>query len=56
MVMYDYDSNEILVEPIKNSQSSTIRDAFLNIHQILKSRGSEPKVYIMYNECSSYLK
>ena len=43
MVMYDYDSNAILVEPIKNRQAETIRDAFLNIQKVLKARGSDPK-------------
>ena len=56
MFMYDYDSNEILVGPIKNRQAETIRDAFLNIHKGLKARGVNPKVYIMDNGCSSDLK
>ena len=56
MVMYDYDINIILDEPIKNRQAANIRDDFLNIHKILKSRGSEQKVYITENECSSNLK
>ena len=47
MFMYDYDSNSILAEPIKNRRASTIRDAFLNIHKVLKARGSKPKVYII---------
>ena len=55
MVMYDYDSNEIRAKPIKNRQAATIHDAFLKIHKILKSRGSDPKVYIMENKCSSDL-
>ena len=29
---------------------------FLNIHKVLKARGSKPKSYIMVNECSSDLK
>ena len=56
MVLYDYDSNAILAKPIKNRQASTIRDTFLKIHNILKSRGSDPKVNIMGDECSSGLK
>ena len=56
MVMYDYDSNAILAEPIKNRKAATIHDAFLNIHKVIKERVSEPKVYIMENECSSDLK
>ena len=54
--MYDYDSSTILDEPIKNRQAATIPDALLNIHRVIKSRGSEPKVYIMDNDCSSDLK
>ena len=55
MVMYDYGSNEILAEPIKNSQASTTQDAFLKTHKVLKARDSELKVYIMDNKCSSDL-
>ena len=49
MVLYDYNSNAILSEPIKNKQAATIRDYFIDIHNILKSRGGEPKFYIMKN-------
>ena len=49
MVLYEYYSNDILDKLIKNRQAETIRDAFLDIHNILKSRGSDRKVYIMYN-------
>ena len=56
MVMYDYDINKILTEPIKNRQASSIHNAFLKIHKFLKARGREPKFYIMYSECSSDLK
>ena len=56
MVIYDCDINEILVEPIRNSQSATIRNAFLNIHKVLTARGIDPKVYILENDCSGDLK
>ena len=56
MVVYDYDSNSILVEPIKNRQSETIRDALVKIHKFRKAKGSDPKVCIMDNECSGDLK
>ena len=56
MVMYDYDSNKILDEPIKNRQASTIRDVFLKFQKVPKSRGSDPKFYIMDNDFSSDLK
>ena len=56
MIMYDYDSNAILDEPINIRQTATIHDAFLNIHNILKLRSSDQKVYIIDNGCSSDLK
>ena len=56
MVVYGYDSNEILAKPIKNIHAATILSAFLKIHKILKSRGSEPKFYIMDNDFSGDLK
>ena len=56
MVLYDYDSNEILAEPINNSQASNTRDNLLNIHKVLKAIGSNTKVYIMDNKCYSDLK
>ena len=56
MVMYDYDSNVILAETIKNRQAATIRNAFLNIHKVLTARGIDPKVYILENDCSGDLK
>ena len=56
MVMYDYDSNAILAEPIKNRQAATIRDAFLKVQKVLKAIGGNPKVYIMDNDCYSDLK
>jgi len=31
-VLYDYDSNAILVEPIPNRQGATIKDAYAKLH------------------------
>ena len=56
MVMYDYDINKILAEPIKTRQEETIRNALLNIHRVPKARGSQSKAYITENECYSELK
>ena len=56
MIIFDYDSNAILAEPIKNIQSATICNAFLKISKILKARGGNPEFFIMDNECYSDLK
>ena len=37
-------------------QAATIRYAFLNMFEILNSRGGDSKGYIMDYECSCYLK
>ena len=49
MFLYEYDSNAVLSKTIQNRQAETISYDFLKIHNILKSRVSKPKVYIMYN-------
>ena len=56
MVVYDYDSKAIISKPIKTRQAANIRNDFLRIHRILKSRGRDTNVYIMENECSGDLK
>ena len=56
MVMYDYDINTILYEPITNRHTETIRYAFLNMYEILKSRVKDLQVCIINNKCSSDLK
>ena len=56
MVVYGYDINAILAEQIKKRHAATTHYDFLNVHKILQSRGSDPKVYIMENNCSSDLK
>ena len=55
-ILYDYDGNAILAEPIKNRQAATIKNAWLKLHSKLKLSGNKPKLYIMDNECSSDLK
>ena len=56
LVVYDFGSTEILAGTIKNRQAGKICDAFLKIHNILKSIGKKTKIYIMDNDCYSDLK
>ena len=53
LVVYDYDSNAILVEPHKSRAAAHIRDAWLKIHQKLSLSGNAPSRYILDNECST---
>ena len=56
MVVYEFDSNEILAAPIKNMQAENICDVFIKISRVIKSRGRYPKEYIMGTKCSIDLK
>ena len=52
LVVYDYDSSGILVEPLKNRQAAEITRAWLTIHSRLERHGNAPKLYILDNEVS----
>ena len=56
LLIYDYDSNAILVEPLKNRKSESIIQAWQKITKILERQGIQPKYFIMDNEASSDLK
>ena len=56
VIMYDYDSNAILCEPIKNRQARTITDAWERLHNRLTKHGHQTKNFILDNECSTDMK
>ena len=56
LVHYDYDSNAILAEPLKNRTSGEIKRAWLVLFEKLYRNGNAPKIYIMDNEASNDLK
>ena len=37
MILYDYDSNAILAEPIKNRQAESILAAYEKMHKLLET-------------------
>ena len=55
-VLYDYDSNCILCEPIKNRTKHSILAAFKVLHSQLIKAGIRPKLQRLDNECSDILK
>ena len=55
-VLYDYNSNAILAEPIKNRKGQSLIDAFIKLTNILISKGLQPKFQILDNEASFVLK
>ena len=56
MIVYDYDSNAILQEPLKNKTAHELSRAWLLLHQKLSKGGSQPTLYILDNEFSTELK
>ena len=56
IILYDYDSNAILMEPLKSRQAGEITTAFNKIYARLTKNIIEQKLFIMDNECSNDLK
>ena len=54
-IMYDYDSNTILSEPIKNRSESELIRVFTKLHNFLSARGCKPVFHKLDNECSEAL-
>jgi len=54
-ILYDYDSNSIHAEPIKNRTAAEILRAFQVVHQTLTKAGLRPKLQRLDNECSNLL-
>jgi hypothetical protein len=50
MVLYDYDGNAILAEPIKNRTSAELLRAFQVLENKLTARGLQPKLMRLGNE------
>jgi hypothetical protein len=56
MILYDYDSNAILAQPIKDQTASELLEAFQGLEQELVARGLKPKMMKLDNEASKLLK
>ena len=56
MIIYDYDSNAILMEPIRNRKGPTLLAAHQKLHARLTKAGLRPRYIMLDNECSNALK
>jgi hypothetical protein len=56
MILYDYDSNAILAQPIKYRTAPKLLKAFQVMEQELVDRGLKPKLMKLDNEASKLLK
>ena len=55
-ILYDYDSNLILAEPMKTRTAQSIVDAFATVHAKMCKAGLKPKLQCLDNKCSDALK
>ena len=55
-IMYDYDSNAILMQPLKSKQAHEIKQAWVTLTNRIIKNGHIIKHYVLDNECSHDLK
>jgi hypothetical protein len=56
MILYDYDSNAILAEPMRTRTGKSILTAFETLQKRLITAGLTPQLHRLDNECSDALK
>ena len=56
LVLYDYDSNTILTEQLKNREGTEILRGYEKLHTYLVSKGFRPRTHWLDNEASTALK
>ena len=56
LLVYDFDSNNILPVPMKNRTKESHRKAYEIAHKKLVAGGCRPKLHLLDNECSQHLK
>ena len=55
MIIYDYDTNSIHAEPLKNRSTSELTSAYTKIHKVLQNAGCQPRLHTLDNEAPSEL-
>ena len=55
-MLYDYDSNAILVRPLRNQSAHEIQRVFTSVHAYLVTRCLCPRPHTLDNEASTILK
>ena len=55
MVDYDYNSNTIHTEPMKNCSGKELLKVYTTIHNLISERGLAPKMHYLDNECPKVL-
>ena len=55
-VLYHYESNSILAEPIKGLDDKTIFNAYKKFHVMLTDKGYAVKLNVMDNQATKHIK
>ena len=55
-MLYDYDSNAIIVRPLCNRSAQEIQRVFTSVHAYLVARGLRPRLHTLDNKASTNLK
>eukprot|EP00957_Ditylum_brightwellii_P202318 15329632-Ditylum_brightwellii.AAC.2 len=55
-VLYNFDANAILAEPIPNQQAKTLVNAWTKLHTVITQHGHPTKHFILDNEISKKFK
>jgi hypothetical protein len=56
MVLYEYNGNALMAEPINNNKAAELLRSFQSMEPKLTSRGLKPKLMTLDNEASKLLK
>ena len=56
LIVYDYTSNSILIETMKNLEAETICETYKKIYNTLKEKGFEPMFNVLENQASRAIK
>ena len=55
-ILYAYDSNAILAEPIKSRTGTDILRAYNKMHTYLTKRGFKPRTHLLDNEAAQIMR
>ena len=56
MIVYEYNSNKFHGDPIKYCNAADSTRAYKKVHKMFTSRGLQPQLHILDNECSNLFK
>eukprot|EP00978_Attheya_sp_CCMP212_P035004 scaffold150080_cov24-Attheya_sp.AAC.1 len=55
LIIYDYDTNAIIAEPLKGRTKGDILNGYRNVHKLLARNGYKPTMQTLDNEASDIL-